>query len=135
MLQASRAVEWVTTHIFPHIFQFFSTYFQSCVSKPHCMRGHCTSAVHSPGPTSSCGTIIPTIADNQPPSGRCHFRRGFYTLVYMGGSQVNTDRIWRHQTNRMYTKVHCERVCDWLLSGRWIKVPLLELNCYIGYGI
>ena len=97
------------------------------------MRVHCTSAVHSPGPTSSCDTIIPMIADNQPPSGRCHFTKGSYTLIYMGESQVNTEHIWRHHTNSIYTKAHCETVRDWLMSGRWIEVPLLELNCYTGY--
>lgn len=73
------------------------------------------------------------IADNQPPSGRCHFTKGSYTLIYMGESQVNTEHIWRHHTNSIYTKAHCETVRDWLMSGRWIEVPLLELNCYTGY--
>jgi hypothetical protein len=47
------------------------------------------------------------IADNQPPYRRCHFRKRFYILVYTGGSQVNTDHIWRHQTNRIYTETLC----------------------------
>jgi len=96
------------------------------------MRGHCTSAVYSPGPTLNYGTIIPMIADNQPPYRHCHFTKGYYTLVYTCRTQVNTDHIWRYQTNRIYTKARCETVCDWLLSGKWIEVPLLELTATLG---
>jgi hypothetical protein len=74
-------------------------------------------------------------ADNQMPYRCCHFRKGFYTLIYTGGSQVNTDYIWRHQIKRINTKAHCKTACDCLLSGRWIEVPLVELNCYTGYGV
>jgi len=96
------------------------------------MRGHCTSAVHSPQPTLNYGTIVPVIADDQLPYRHCHFRKGFYTLVYTGGNKINTDHIWRYQTNRIYTKACCETACDWLLSGRWIEVPLPELTATLG---
>lgn len=71
-------------------------------------------------------------ADNRPPYRCCHFADGYYTPVCTGGTQVNTDHIWRYQTNRIYTKARCETVCDWLLSGRRIEVLLLEPTPTLG---